>query len=123
MRVFEDGHGLLTRHIRKTIEVFVEAQAAFQIGEQAVHRHAGDTYWPAVMKALDNAGHRLGDFRAARQQSADMETARDLAERWTVFLRFDAGLRTTQTPTQLGRQPLGGLPMAERSRVNSSTAR
>jgi hypothetical protein len=24
----------------ETIEVFVEAQAAFQIGEQAVHRHA-----------------------------------------------------------------------------------
>ena len=31
MRVFEHGHGLLTRHVRETIEVFVEAQAAFQI--------------------------------------------------------------------------------------------
>ena len=31
MRVFDLVHGLLTRHVRETIEVFVEAQAAFQI--------------------------------------------------------------------------------------------
>jgi hypothetical protein len=38
--VFQNGNGLFTRHIRETIQVFVEAQAAFQIVEQAVHRHA-----------------------------------------------------------------------------------
>jgi hypothetical protein len=38
--VFQHGHGLLVCHVWKTIEVFVEAQAAFQVGEQAVHWHA-----------------------------------------------------------------------------------
>src|SRR5437879_13014235 len=41
VRVFEHGHRLLTRYIRETIEVLVKAQAAFQVGEQAVHRHTG----------------------------------------------------------------------------------
>jgi hypothetical protein len=38
--VFDYGHRLLTGHVWKTIEVFVEAQTAFQIGEQAFHLHA-----------------------------------------------------------------------------------
>jgi hypothetical protein len=33
VRIFEHGHGLLTRYLGKTIEVFIKAEAAFQIGE------------------------------------------------------------------------------------------
>jgi L-ribulose-5-phosphate 3-epimerase len=42
----------------------------------------GDTNWPAVMKALDNAGY--SDWAISEQpgnQAADVETARDLAQR------------------------------------------
>lgn len=42
----------------------------------------GDTNWPAVMKALDNVGYR--DWAISEQpgnQAADVETARDLAQR------------------------------------------
>ncbi len=37
--VFEHGHRLLPRDVWKTIQVLVQAEAAFKIGEQAVHRH------------------------------------------------------------------------------------
>ena len=37
--VFQNGNGLFTRHVGKTIQVFVEAKAAFQIVEKAVHWH------------------------------------------------------------------------------------
>jgi hypothetical protein len=33
MRVFKNGHRLLTRYIWKAIEIFVNAQAAFKIGK------------------------------------------------------------------------------------------
>lgn len=40
MGVFQNGYGLFTRHVRKTIEVFIQAKAAFQIVEQAFHWHS-----------------------------------------------------------------------------------
>ena len=36
----EDGCGLLPCYVRKTIEVLVKAETAFQIGEPALHRDA-----------------------------------------------------------------------------------
>jgi hexulose-6-phosphate isomerase len=42
----------------------------------------GDTNWPAVMKALDNAGYTgWGISEQPGNQAADVETARDLAQR------------------------------------------
>lgn len=42
----------------------------------------GDTHWPAVMKALDNAGYTgWGISEQPGNQAADVETARDLAQR------------------------------------------
>jgi hexulose-6-phosphate isomerase len=42
----------------------------------------GDTNWPAVMKALDNAGYSgWGISEQPGNQAADVETARDLAQR------------------------------------------
>ncbi len=42
----------------------------------------GDTNWPAVMKALDDAGYSgWGISEQPGIQAADVETARDLAER------------------------------------------
>jgi hypothetical protein len=38
--LLQNSNGLLTRHIGKTIQILVEAKAAFQIIEKAVHRHA-----------------------------------------------------------------------------------
>src|ERR1035438_1634528 len=37
--VFQHAYRLLTGHVRKTIEIVVEAEAAFEVGEQTVHRH------------------------------------------------------------------------------------
>ena len=39
MGVFQNGNGLFTRHVGKTIQIFLETKAAFQVGEKAVHRH------------------------------------------------------------------------------------
>jgi hexulose-6-phosphate isomerase len=42
----------------------------------------GDTHWPAVMKALDDAGYSgWGISEQPPNQAADVETARDLAQR------------------------------------------
>ena len=42
----------------------------------------GDTNWPAVMKALDNAGYNgWATSEQPGNQAADLETARDLAQR------------------------------------------
>src|SRR5262249_41068954 len=42
----------------------------------------GETNWPAVMKALDDAGyHGWAISEQPNSQSADVETARDLAQR------------------------------------------
>ena len=42
----------------------------------------GDTHWPAVMKALDDAGYSgWGISEQPNNQSADVEAARDLGER------------------------------------------
>jgi hexulose-6-phosphate isomerase len=42
----------------------------------------GDTNWPAVMKALDGAGYRgWAISEQPANQAADVETARDLAQR------------------------------------------
>jgi hexulose-6-phosphate isomerase len=42
----------------------------------------GDTNWPAVMKALDNAGYTgWAISEQPSNQAADVETARDLAQR------------------------------------------
>jgi len=42
----------------------------------------GDTHWPAVMKALDDAGYRgWAISEQPPNQAADVETARDLAQR------------------------------------------
>ncbi len=40
MGVFQNGNGLLARDVGKAIQVLGEAQAAFQIVEKALHRHA-----------------------------------------------------------------------------------
>jgi hexulose-6-phosphate isomerase len=43
---------------------------------------AGDTNWPAVMKALDNAGYSgWGISEQPGEQASDLESARDLAQR------------------------------------------
>jgi hexulose-6-phosphate isomerase len=42
----------------------------------------GDTNWPAVMKALDNAGYSgWGISEQPSEQASDLESARDLARR------------------------------------------
>src|SRR4051812_4695500 len=46
----------------------------------------GDTNWPAVMKALDDAGYSgWGISEQPGDQAADVETARDLAQRMDRF--------------------------------------
>jgi len=47
----------------------------------------GDTNWPAVMKALDNAGYTgWATSEQPGNQAADVETARDLAQRMDRIL-------------------------------------
>ena len=50
--VSEHGHRLLAGDVWKTVEVLVETEAPFEIGEQAVHRHAGALKAGRPAKAL-----------------------------------------------------------------------
>ena len=50
--VFEHGYRLLMRDVGKTINVIIEAEAAFEVDEQAVHGHAGAHETGRTPKAL-----------------------------------------------------------------------
>jgi hypothetical protein len=57
----------------------------------------GDTNWPAVMKALDNAGYTgWAISEQPGNQAADLETARDLAQRMDRIFACDRGTRKTE---------------------------
>src|ERR1043166_8825559 len=76
--VFEHGHRLLAGDVWKTVEVLVETKAAFEIGEQAVHRHAGalETGCPAKALRINPDRH----FRRIIQWQARFHVRVNLAE-------------------------------------------
>jgi len=66
--VFEHGHRLIASDVGKTVEVLFQVEAAFEIGEQAIHRHAGALKTGCPAKALrvnpDRHFRRIVECRA-----------------------------------------------------------